>query len=227
MSGIMGGIENILGLNTTAGTDDLNKALAALQGVGVPTTQQLSLPELQKYVSAGVLTPQQYQAISANPQAYQDAVNQNLDSSGTAAQKSALQQEAGIAQNGSTPIMAAQLANIRAGQNQNDQPTRGANLENAQQRGVAGVGLEFLNNITGEQNSATNANLAGVNAGANNAQLALNAIGQQGQLGGQLQGQSNQMATNAAQAAQQVAQYNSGLQSAANQYNTQNANSTQ
>jgi hypothetical protein len=223
----MGGIENILGLNTTAGTDDLNKALAALQGVGVPTTQQLSLPELQKYVSAGVLTPQQYQAISANPQAYQDAVQQNLDTSGTTAQKSALQQLGGVAQTGSTPIMAAQLANIRAGQNQNDQATRAANLQNAQQRGVAGGGLEFLNNMVGEQNSATNANLAGVNAGANNASLALNAIGQQGQLGGQLQGQSNQMATNAAQAAQQVAQYNSGLQSAANQYNTQNANSAQ
>jgi hypothetical protein len=227
MAGLLGGIENLLGIKTDAGTDQLKQALAALQAVGVPTAQQLTLPELQKYVSAGVLTPAQYQAISANPQAYQDAVNQNSDNSGINAQKAALQQLGGVAQSGSTPILAAQLANIRNQQGQVDSANRAANLENAQQRGVAGGGLEFLNNLVGEQNSAQNANLAGVNAGANNAQLALQALSQQGSLGGQLQGQSNQMATNAAQAAQQVAEYNSGLQSAANQYNTQNANQAQ
>src|ERR1039458_8026118 len=99
MANLTGGLESLLGLNTTAGTDQLNSALATLQAVGVPTSQQLTLPELQKYVSAGVLTPAQYQALSANPQAYQQAIQQNQSLTGQNAEQAALQQLGGIAQN--------------------------------------------------------------------------------------------------------------------------------
>jgi hypothetical protein len=227
MAGLVGGLEDVLGLNTTAGTAQLQQAVAALQAVGVPNAAQLTLPELQKYVQAGVLSPQQYSAISENPQAYQQAFQQAQDTTGTNAQKAALQQISGVAQNGSTPIMQAQLMNAINTANQNAQANRGANLENAQERGVAGGGQEFLSNMVGNQQAATNANQGALTAGANNAQLALQAMTQGGQLGGQLQGQANQVATNQAQAAQQIAQYNSQLQSMANQYNTQNANTAQ
>src|SRR5450631_990272 len=103
-NGITGGLENILGLDTTAGTGELQQAIAALQAVNVPSISQLTLPELQKYVSAGVLSPQQYQAISENPQAYQQVASQ-ADQTGTQAQKAALSQLSGVAQTGSTPIM--------------------------------------------------------------------------------------------------------------------------
>jgi hypothetical protein len=223
-NGIAGGIEDVLGLNTNAGTQELQDAINALQAVGVPNAAQLTLPELQKYVAAGVLTPQQYSAISENPQAYQQAFQAAQDTTGTNAQKAALSQLSGVAQTGSTPIMQAQLINAINTANQNAQANRGANMENAQQRGVSGGGLEFLNNITADQNAATNANQGALTAGANNAQLALQAMTQGGQLGGQLQGQANQTAEAQAQAANQIAQYNSQLQSMANQYNTQQAN---
>jgi hypothetical protein len=225
-NGIVGGLEDVLGLDTTAGTGELQQAIAALQAVGVPSIAQLTLPELQKYVSAGVLSPQQYQAISADPNAYQQIASQ-ADQSGTNAQKAALSQLGGIAQTGSTPIMRAQMANNLAQTNQAMQAARSGIMENAQERGVAGGGLEFLNQLTNEQGNAQNANLGAVNAGANNAQLALQALSNQGTLGSGLQGQENQMAQAKAQAAQQIAQYNSQLQSAANQYNTQNANAAQ
>jgi hypothetical protein len=226
-NGIAGGLEDILGLNTTAGTAELQQAIAALQAVGVPNAAQLTLPELQKYVQAGVLTPQQYSAISENPQAYQQAFQAAQDTTGTQAQKAALQQISGVAQTGSTPIMEAQLRNAINAANQNATAQRGAITQNAQERGVAGGGQEYLQKLLAEQGNATNANQGAIQAAANNAQLALQAMTQGGQLGGQLQGQANQTAEAQAQAAQQIAQYNSQLQSAANQYNTQNANAAQ
>ncbi len=226
-NGISSGIQNILGLDTTAGTDELQQAIAALQAVNVPSIAQLTLPELQKYVQAGVLTPQQYQAISADPNTYQSIASQ-ADQSGTNAQKSALQELGGIVQaGGSTPINQANLLNNVNQTNQAMQAARGGIEENAQQRGVAGGGLEFINKLMNEQSSAQNANSGAVNAAADNARLALQAMTQQGQLGGQMQGQANQQAQAQAQAAQQIAEYNSQLQSAANQYNTQNANAAQ
>jgi len=225
---ITGGLESILGLDTTAGTSDIQAAIQALQNVGVPNASQLTLPELQKYVSAGVLSPSQYQAISENPQAYQQAFQAAQDTSGTDAEKAALQQLGGVVSaGGSTPINQANLVNNINTTNQAMQAARQGIQENAQERGVAGGGQEFLSQLLNEQGNASNANSGAVNAAANNAQLALQAMTQQGQLGGQLQGQSNQTAEAQAQAAQQIAQYNSQLQSAANQYNTQNANSAQ
>lgn len=220
-------LSDIFGIDSTAGSDELKQAIAALQAVGVPSLAQLTLPELQKYVSAGVLSPQQYQAISADPQAYQNIASQ-ADQSGNTAQKAALEQLGGIVQaGGSTPINQANLANNINQTNQAMQAARQGISENAQERGVSGGGLEFINKLMNEQSNAQNANLGAVNAGADNARLALQALTQQGQLGGQLQGQSNQMAQAQAEAARQIAEYNSQLQSQANQYNTQNANVAQ
>lgn len=221
-------LSDIFGINSTAGNDDLKNALAAIQAVRPPTAAQLTLPELQQYVSAGVLTPQQYQAISENPQAYSDVIQQTQDNSGSTAQKAALQQLGGIVNaGGSTPINQANLTNNINTTNQAMQAARAGIEQNAQERGVAGGGQEFLDKLMNEQNNAQTANTGAINAGANNAQLALNAISQQGQLGGQLQGQANQMSQAQADAASQIAQYNSQLQSQANQYNTQNANQAQ
>ena len=220
-------LSNLFGISNDAGTDELKQALAAIQAA-TPTKAQLTLPQLQQYVSAGILTPQQYQAVAENPSAYSDSVAATQDNSGSTAQKAALQQLSQISQNGgSTPINQANLLNNVNTTNQAMQAARGGIEQQAQERGVAGGGLEFIDKLMNEQNNAQNANTGAVNAGANNAQLALNAIAQQGQLGGQLQGQANQMTQAQAQAAAQIAQYNSQLQSQANQYNTQNANEAQ
>lgn len=220
-------LSELFGINNSAGTDQIKAALDLIRR-NTPTQAQLTLPELQKYVSAGVLTPQQYQSIIANPSAYSDSITQTQDNTGSSAQKAALQQLGNVVQSGgSTPINQANLLNNINQTNQAMQAARGGIEQQAQERGVAGGGQEFLNKLMNEQSNAQNANMGAVNAGANNAQLALNALSQQGQLGGQLQGQANQMSQAQANAAQQIAQYNSQLQSQANQYNTQNANQAQ
>lgn len=221
-------LSDLFGIDSDAGSDELDKAIQAIQAVRGPTAAELTLPELQKYVSAGVLTPQQYQAVSENPQAYSDSIAQTQDNSGSNAQKAALQQLGSIVQaGGSTPINDANLRHNIDTTNQAMQGARGAIAQNAQERGVSGGGLEFISKLMNEQSNAQNANMGAIDAGANNAQLALNALTQQGQLGGQLQGQANQMSQAQADAANQIAQYNSQLQSQANQYNTQQANQAQ
>lgn len=212
----------------TSAEDLQERMYKYLQSIPEPTLAQLSIPQLQQYVLKGVLTPQQYSAVQANPQIYSQIMQQTQDLSGQQAQKSALQQLGGIVQaGGSTPINQANLINNINQTNQAMQAARAGISENAQERGVAGGGQEFLNKLLNEQGNAQIANTGAVNAAANNAQLALQAITQGGQLGGQLQGQANQSAQAQAEAGRQIAEYNSQLQSTANQYNAQTANAAQ
>lgn len=224
----MGMASDFFGLDTTAGDDELKRALAAIQGVRSPTKGELTLPELEQYVEAGLLSPEQYQAILANPEAYNDSIAATQDNSGSNAQKAALQQLSGIVNSGgSTAINEANLRNNIDTTNQAMKGARGAIQQNAQERGVSGGGLEFISQLMNEQSNADTANRGAVQAGADNAKLALEALTQSGQMGGQMQGQANQMSQAQAEAAQQIAQYNSQLQSQANQYNNQQANQAQ
>lgn len=228
MAGITSGLMNLLGINGNAGTGELESAIAALQAVGVPTAEQLKLPELEKYVSAGVLTPEQYQAILADPETYTNTIAATQDNTGSDAQKAALQQLGSIVQSGgSSAINDANLKNNLNQTNQAMQAARAGITNDAQQRGVSGGGLEFIAKLMNEQSNAENANLSATNAAADNARLALQALTQQGQLGGQMQGQANQSSQAQAEAARQIAEYNSILQNQANQYNTQQANQAQ
>jgi len=221
-------LSDLFGINSTAGSDELKKAIEALQAVGVPNAAELTLPELQKYVAAGVLTPQQYSAIQADPQSYQNAFNAASDNTGKNAQSAALQQLGSIVQaGGSSPINQANLENNINQTNQAMQAARGGIENQAQQRGVSGGGLEFISKLMNEQSNAQNAHMGAVQAGSDNARLALQALADQGNLGSTMQGQSNQSQQAQAEAARQIAEYNSQLQSQANQYNTQNANTAQ
>ncbi len=221
-------LESLLGINNTAGNSQIQDAINALQSVNVPNLASLTLPELQKYVSAGVLTPAQYQAIQENPDVYNQTIQATQDNTGKNAQSAALAQLGNIVANGgSTPINQANLQNNINQTNQAMQAARQGIQEQAQQQGVANGGLNFISQLLNEQGNAQNANNGAVQAGANNAQLALQALANQGTLGGTMQGQANQMSQAQAQAAQQIAQYNSQLQSQANQYNTQNVNNAQ
>lgn len=218
-------IGSLFGIDTNAGDNELKQAIAALQAVGVPTAEQLKLPELQKYVSAGVLSPEQYQAIIANPDIYAQTVAENQDNSGSDAQKAALQQLGSIVNaGGSSAINQANLKNNLSQVNQAMQAARAGITNDAQQRNVSGNGLEFIAKLMNEQSGAENANMAATNSAADNAKLALQALTQQGQLGGQMQSNANQMAQAQAEAARQIAEYNSTLRSQANQYNTEQAN---
>lgn len=210
------------------GTDELQQALEALGAVQAPTAAALSLPQLENYVRAGVLTPEQYQAMLTDPDTYSKIIQATQDSTGSNAQKAALEQLGGIVKNGgSTPINDANLKNNIDQTNQAMQSARGAITQDAQSRGVGGGGLEFVNKLLNEQGNSSTANSNAVNSAATNAQLALQALSQEGTVGGQLQSQSNQSSQAQADAATQIAEYNNNLKNAASQYNIQNNNQAQ
>ena len=211
----------------------LNDALAAYGSIKAPTKEELSLPELQMYVQAGLLTPAQAQAYLQESNAFNTQV---IPQTGTAAQVAALNQLAGIANAGpmGTPVEQAQVAQAIQQMNNAVQGQRGA-IE--QQMAAKGTPAALIQAALSNQYAGQDAQQAYQNtlqAQAQAYQAALNAMSQQGALGGQLQGQQNTQANTVAAAQnamqqfnaanqQQNSQFNAANQQQANQINLQNA----
>ena len=231
---------DLLNLLTGGKSDDATEAqkaaIAALQGLQTPSLQSLTLPELQQYAVAQNMSPAQMHAFLQQSNAYKD---QNIDQTGTSAQKQALAQllEAGNAGPEGTATSRAQVEQINQDAARNLAGQRGAIDQQAQARGVP-VGLlqaALAQNQAGQ--GAQDAHMAALGAQSNAYQQALNAIVQGGQLGGSLQGQHNAQSNQVAQAQNAMQQFNAanqqaasgtnaGFQQQANATNTQNANDT-
>ncbi len=218
------------------GEGSMRAAIAALSGVNTPSAESLTLPELEKYATAMNMTPAQMQAFLQQNNAFND---QNIDQSGTNAQKAAIAQLADVANAGpeGTATQKAQIEQINQDQARNLAGQRGAIDQQAQARGVP-LGLlqaALAQNQAGQ--GAQDAHMAALQSQGQNYQQALNALAQGGSLGGSLQGQQNTQANTVAQAQNAMQQFNAanqqaasstnaGFQQQANAQNTQNANQT-
>jgi hypothetical protein len=227
-------LDVLTGGKSSEATDAENAALAAISGVGVPTANQLTLPELQQYAVSQNMTPAQMQSFL---QANNALATENVDQTGTAAQKAALSQLAGVANQGAAgnATEQAQQAQIQQDMGRTLAGQRGAIDQAAQARGVA-PGL--LQAALAQQNAGQdlqNANQAALQAQSQNYQTALNAMAQGANVGQGLQGQQNTQANTVAAAQNAMQQFNAanqqaasannaGFQQAANQYNTGMAN---
>lgn len=227
-------------LDTTTGgkssdaTSSAHSALEALQSVPLPTIDQLTLPELQKYAVAMNMTPAQMEAFLQQSNAYN---NQNIDQTGTSAQQKALAQLADVANAGSegSATSRAQVEQINQDNARNLAGQRGAIDQQAQARGVSPGMLQAALQSQRAGEGQQDAHMAALGAQSNAYQQALQAMAQGGALGGQLQGQQNTQANTVAAAQNAMQQFNAanqqnasannaGFQQAANTQNTQNAN---
>lgn len=199
-------------------TDALKRAESYFGNIQSPTQQQLTLPELQKYVEAGVMTPAEAKAYLQQSNAYND---ENIDQTGTAAQKQALAQLAQISNAGpeGTPLQQAQMENSIQQMNTATSGQRGAIEQAMAARGTpyALIQAALANQTAGQE--AQQAHMDAVNGQAATYQNALNALSQQGGLANSLQGQQNTQANTVAAAQNAMQQFN-----AANQQNAANAN---
>lgn len=207
-------LDDLTGSKSSEASDYEKQALAALQGVQTPTTQQLSLPELEKYAAAQQMTPAQTQAFL---QANNALSTENTPQTGTDAQIAALNQLSGVANAGAngTPVEQAQIAQALQQSNQNLAGQRGAIDQASQARGVA-PGL--LQAALAQQNAgqdAQNANQAALQAQSGAYQTALNAMAQGANVGQGLQGQQNTQANTVAQAQNAMQQFNAANQQSA------------
>lgn len=199
------------GGSLSKGLSDEQQAADVVGNTAIPDLSTL-IPQLQKQVDAGQITPAQMQAavqkasayskIAVDPQYLNDA-NQSLN------QEKAVAQQGGL-----TAIDKAQLLNTQnqiAGQNAAEQQAIQNNLA---QKGQANSGSMLAQKLSAAQGNANANSLAGANVAANAQQRSLQAMQNYGQ---QASGLQSQLYNQGAQAA--------NAENAINQFNAQNQQS--
>jgi len=172
----------------------LQQTLDGYKQLGVPDQQAMTLA-LQKFQSAGQLTPAMQTAISQKQSA--------LTGANTADQQDIQAQRAAIAslkntadQGGMTLEDRANEANVLNAANQNNKSQQDAILQNMAQRGQAGSGNALAAQLLASQGGANSTNASEQAVAADAQKRAMDAVMRGGQLSGQLQqNQFNQAAT--------------------------------
>lgn len=200
------------------------KAIDAFNSIKTPELSQLQV-QLQKYVDAGQLTPEQAEATLVNSNAFNSIAT---DPSYVGAQKQALQQLQDVSSSGGlTAVDKAQLQDINDNENQARQSQDAAILSNAKERGMGGSGIETVNRLLSQQKASDAAARQGTDVAAQAQTRALQALQAAGQLGGQIESQQYGEQAQKAGAQNAIDQFNAQTSNATNLYNTQTANQAQ
>lgn len=211
--------------------DALKRAEQAFAGIDVPSAAQLTLPELQKYVEAGIMTPAQAQAALQQGNAYNDI---KVDPSTMEAEQKALGELGSVADsNGMTDEMKAQLASALDQVQTQENGANASILDQMAQRGIPTSLMGSAAQMANAGNQARNANLTATQAAGQAEQNALNAMMNEGNLASTIHGQQYGEEANKAAAENAMRQWNAGATNSigeananrsqeANAYNTQN-----
>jgi hypothetical protein len=195
--------------------DFTNKAIAALEKVGVPTVeaQKIALenpkmvfqyaPELEKEFPE---LKTQYDQIETDPRL-------------AAAQNEALMGMQERANEGLTAQEQADINALRRGTAQQENARQGSILQNMEQRGMGGSGAELLSRIASSQQAAQQAGVASESEAAQIAQRKLEALAQLGSMASSQQAQSFGQQAQKASASDTIAQLNQAAR-----YNVQGTN---
>ena len=229
LGGIVGNIAS--GGDRYAARQQIEKAVKDLEAVGVPAIEAQQII-LEKYKSAGQLTPELEQAISQGPSAYNDIeVDPRLKEHSMAA----LDELTGIADGGGYRLQ--DKAAVNKVLNEIGTANRGSNeaiVADMKARGQYGSGLELATRMNNQQQQATQANLVGLDIAAEGQNRALDAIMNRGQMAGDMRAQEFGEKSTIAGANDAIDRYNAGNRQAvaganvdrtnnANQYNVTNA----
>lgn len=211
-----------------------------VRGLSTPNLAAL-IPQLQRQVQQGTMTPAQAQAAVHAAAAQSEAAVQeasamggvNTDRQSLSAQRMALQRLAEVGQNGGmTEADRAQLAATMNQTNANAAQQRAAQLQQLQMQGNAGTGAELATRLAGGQQMANANAMAGANVAsaaqaralqALQANLSGNAALNTQQFSQQAQKAQAQDAVNSfnAQARQATNLSNAGLRQATNLFDAQ------
>lgn len=209
------------GQNSEA-TDVLKGQLAQLNSLPTPSAASLTLPQLQQFVSAGIMTPEEANAYLVEHNAYDSL---SADNTGMDTEQQAIGKLKDIVNSGGAD--AEEEANIQQILNTLATSESGNNAavvaDNAR-RGVGNSGLTMAARLASNQNDATNANMNALQTGASEEARNLAAIGELGTLGGSVQGQEYTAGANKASAANAIAQFNAQQDQDISKVNTTAAN---
>lgn len=204
----MGLLDTLTGGKNKAAEEALKRAEAAFSGIDVPTAAQLTLPELQKYVQAGILTPEQAKTALIQGNAYQDI---KMDPASIMAEQDSLNKLKGVSEaGGMTPQMQAQLT---AALDKVATETRGNNAAITDQFSQRGIPASLMAEASMKQeagDSARTAALTGTQAAGQAEQNAINAMMNEGNLASSMHGQQYSEQANKAAAENAMRQWNAG-----------------
>lgn len=218
---LFGSLTNFLtGGENGQAEEALNQAQAAFGGVKTPSLQDLTLPELQQYVQAGILTPAQAQAVLQQSNAYD---NISTDPRAREASIDALTGLQSLGDSGAagSPEEQAALAGAEGKMNQNLQSQRASIMDQMDQRGIPSSLMGVQAQLAAAGQDSEQAHQDALTAEANNANLALQALEQSGTLGTQISGQQDQEAQAKAAAQNAIDQWNAANQTTVNLNNAQ------
>lgn len=221
----MGMFSSLFGSSGSDKADKLRQqAIDAFNSIKTPELSDLQI-QLDKYVQAGTITPQEAEVAMLGSNAFNDVVT---DPSYVGAQKQALQQMQQIAtEGGMTAIDKAQLNDITNELNQRNRSHNEATMEQARQRGMGGSDITTVNQLINEQANADRAANQGLGVAAQAQARALAAMQAAGQQGGALEAQSYGEQAEKAKAANAIDLFNKQALNQTNLYNTDNANKAQ
>lgn len=100
-------------------------------------------------------------------------------------------------------------------------------MQNAQQRGISGSGIEMASQLMGQQQSANRQSRRGMDVAAMAQERALQALMQSGQLGGSIRSQDFDEQARKAAAQDAINQFNAATRNQNNQFNTNTFNNAQ
>lgn len=187
------------------------RAREVFAGLDTPDLDQLTLPELQQYVEAGVITPAQAEAFLQGRNAME---GMDIDQTGTQAQIDALTQLARVADAGAegTPESQARVAQIQTDMNRSVGGQRGAIAQAMQARGIPASLIQAVLEGQAVGEDASRANQAAMDARAADYNAALEAMSARAAGGANLQGQQNAQANTVAAATNAMEQFNAANQ---------------
>lgn len=224
-------LDLLSGGKSNAAQNALEEARKEYEGINVPSLSELSLPELQKYVNAGLLTPAQAQTALIQGNAYNDI---KLSPETTEAQQSALNELKKVAtEGGMTDEMKAQLTEALDKVATQERGANASILDQMAQRGIPTSLMGTAAQLANAGNESQSANLAATQAAGQAETNAINAMMNQGNLASTMQNQQYQQSADKAAAENAMRAWNAGAtnttnltnagyQQQANEYNTQN-----
>lgn len=214
----MGGITDFLtgGANSQA-EQALNQALKVLSDVHAPTKEELTLPQLEKYVQMGLLTPAQAEAVLQQKNAYDSMSN---DPRAREASIDALMKMQDIGMSGGHDAEhEANTYDAISKANQHTQATRASIMDQMAQRGIPISLMGVSQQLAAAGQDAEQAHKDQLQANSDAENRALTALSASGTMGSQISGQQFQEQSTKAAAQNAIDQWN-----AANQTNVNLAN---
>lgn len=218
-------IDTLTGGKNGAANAALQEAINAFKNIKAPSIQDMTLPQLQKYVEQGILTPEQAKAVLIQKNAFNDI---KTDPAAREAQMKALNFMQGVgAEGGLTPTMRAQLLEAT---NAVDTQERGANASILDQMAQRGIPTSLLSPAAMMESNAVasrTANKTATDAAAQAEMNALRAMESSGTMGANIRGQDFSEQAAKAEAENAINKWNAENQTGVNLVNTGANNNAQ